>query len=86
MLQFVKLKLNVAKTKEIIFRRPNAWNVLIPRSVVCIDSVKHAKLLSVVIDDCLSFSPNWCFVAIMLSESLPFTYSKAIKKLHQRRS
>ena len=51
-----KIKLNVSKTKEIVFKRPNARNIVMPPPLTGIVRTEHAKLLGIVIDDCLAFS------------------------------
>ena len=51
-----KLKLNVSKTKVIVFKRPNALNIVMPPPLTGIDRTEHAKLLGIVIDGCLAFS------------------------------
>ena len=51
-----KLKLNVSKTKKTVFKRRNARNIVIPPPLTGIDITEHAKLLGIVIDECLAFS------------------------------
>ena len=43
----IKCRLNMAKTKEIVFHRPNARNVLFPSELPGIERVLCAKLLGV---------------------------------------
>ena len=42
-----KIHINMAKTKEIVFHRPNARNVLLPSELPAIERVLFAKLLGV---------------------------------------
>ena len=50
-----KLMVNMAKTKEIVFHRPNARNYLPPAELPGIERVMFAKLLGVWLQDDLGY-------------------------------
>ena len=58
-----KMTINVAKTKEIVFRRPSArCTTVLPPMLPCIERVKSAKLLGVFITDNLKFGDHVNYV------------------------
>jgi len=53
-----KMKINLAKTKEIFFKRPNPRLSVHPAPVANIEQVQAAKLLGVVLSDSLLFDEH----------------------------
>ena len=59
--------INLSKTKEIVFQRPNFRLYLRPHPLDAIEQVLEVKLLGVVLDDRLNFDTHVHFVLTLCS-------------------
>ena len=64
-----KLMINMAKTNEIVFHRPNARNYLPPAELSGIERVMFAKLLGVWLQDDLGFRKHIDYVMHICNQS-----------------